>query len=272
MPFPAMDGAVAAAGGGSPLDYSNLVAFWESETGVTESSGEVTEWTDQSANAIDLTVPGSNGSSPDLESNSQNGFDGISFEEFIEAEPINKKLFSADSALDNIFHGSGFKTIAFAGRWDRTADFNFNLPSVICSKGVAFGGIKDGWVLRIEPNGSLVFRHFMTNGSFWECRASGFFTVGDLVLGSITYDGGNSSGSGSFRLWNGSNFVETGTVSTASSSTKKDDSSKDFILGNMRDDSRPVDNSPFEGPLFSIWITKPSQLSLDNQYQQRYIP
>jgi len=272
MSFPGMHGVTAAGGGGDPLDYGDdLIAFWESETNVNDTGGEVDDWTDQGDDALVLSqISGNTG--PDLESNTQNGFDGISFEEFVLAEPINKKLRSTDSELDNIFFDAGTKTISFAARWDRTQDQTFGLDSIICSKGYAFGK-NEGWVLWIRPTGNIQFRQYMTNGNFWAVEASGFYSVDDLVLGSLTYSGGNTSGSGSFRLWNGSSFVTTGTVTTASgSSTKFNDASDDFIVGNMHDPADTSDNAPFEGPIFGLWITKPSQISLDDQYMQRWVP
>lgn len=271
MAFPALHGVTAASTGGDPLDYDNLVAFWESETNVNDTSGEVDDWTDQGDDAIELAQVGSE-SLPDLETNTQNGFDGISFEEFAPSEPIDKKLGSSASELDNIFFGSGSKSIAFAARWDRTQDQTFGLDSTICSKGYAFGN-NIGWVLWVRPTGTIQFRHYMTNGNFWSIEASGFYSVNDLVLGSITYSGGNSSSSGSFRLWNGSTFVDTGTITTASgSSTKSNDGSDDFIVGNIHDTTNLSDNAPFEGPIFGLWITKPSQISLDDTYLQRWVP
>jgi len=270
MPFPGQLGSVAAAGGGTPLNYSNLVAFWESETSVADTGGEVDTWTDQKSSIVlsQLGVqPG-----PELESNTQNGFDGISFEETTAPDPINRKIGSSAGALDDFFFGSGTKAISFAARWDRTADFTFNLPSTIASKRYSFG-LDEGWVLRLSPDGTILFRHYMSNGAFWLLEASGFFSVDDLVLGSIRYDGGNTSNSGTFRLWNGSSFVETGTVTTASgSSTKASDAAGDFVVGNIYDPLDLTDNSPYQGPVFAVWMTSPFQISLDDQYLQRYVP
>lgn len=273
MAFPALHGSVAAAGDGTPLEYgAALQAFWESETSVTGSS-PVTSWVDQTSNAYDLVQIGANTGAV-LESNTQNGFDGINFEETVLADPISRKLGNNDAGLDNFFSGANTKGIHFAGRWDRTTDQNgFNLRSIIASKLYSFGN-SEGWVLEIEIDGSLNFRHFMTNGSSWQIRAAGFYSVGDLVLGSVSYNGGNTSGSGSFRLYNNSTgqFVDTGTVSTASGSTKDDDSAGTLVVGNMHDAGNFNDNSPFQGPLFGLWMTNPFSNSLDDGYMQRWIP
>jgi len=270
MSFPGLQGSVAAAAGGTPLDYTNLVAFWESETNVNDTAGEVDDWTDQSSNAIVLAQVGAE-PGPELESNTQNGFDGLSFEETTEPDPIDRKLTSGAAVLDDLFFGSGAQTISFAARLDRATDFTFGLSNTICSKRFSFG-LNQGWRLTILSDGTIDFRHFMTNQSKWQIQASGFYSPGDLVLGSITYDGGNSSGSGSFRLWNGATFVDTGTVTTATSSTKATDAAGDFVVGNIYDPARLNDNSPFQGPIFALWITDTAQNSIDDEYLQRWVP
>lgn len=275
MTFPGLQGAVAAAGDGTPIDYgSSLQAFWESETNVTDSSGTVTSWVDQTDNAYDLVEIGHD-TGAELEADTQNGFDGINFEETVQSDPISRKLGTDDSGLDNFFFGSNTKGIHFAGRWDRTEDHNgFNLRSIIASKLYSFSNVTQGWVLEITTDGTLRFRHFFENGDPWEIEASSFYSVDDLVLGSVSYSGGNTSGSGSFRLYNNSTgqFVDTGTVTTSSGTTKDDDSAGVFTVGNMHTTTNFNDNSPFEGPLFGLWMTNPFTNSLDDSYMQRWIP
>lgn len=271
---PILLGAAAAAGsaGQSPLDYSNLVAFWESETNVVDTAGEVDTWTDDSSAAIQLAQLGSE-PGPLLESNTQNGFDGINFEETTAPDPIDRKLGSADSDLDDLFAPieNSLTAISFAGRLDRLQAQSFPIGSTICSKRYSFGR-NEGWQLLVQTDGTIEFQHYRTDGTFWSIEASGFYSIGDLVLGSIRYSGGNSSTSGKFRLWNGSSFVETGTVTTATGSTRDSDAAGDFVVGNIYDPTDTSDNQPFQGPLFGLWITKPHQISLDDAYMQRWIP
>ncbi len=275
MPFPAFQGIIGASGGGTPLDYgSSLLAFWESENNVVDSSGEVTSWTDLSDEAYALTRTG-NQEGPELEADTQNGFDGINFEETVQADPIDRKLSSDDSDLDNIFFGTGTKGLHFAARWDRTTDHNgFNLRSIIASKLYSFTNNNDGWRLEITTDGDLRFNHFFDDGSSWEIEAAGFYSVGDLVLGSVSYSGGNTSSSGTFRLYNNSTgqFVDTGTVTTSSGTDKSNDGAGEFVVGNMHTTTAFGDNSPFQGPIFGLWITKPFTRSLDDRYMQRWIP
>jgi hypothetical protein len=49
---------VEIGGGWSPLSLSNLVAYYNASMGVTQSSGNVSQWNDQSGNGYNLTVPG----------------------------------------------------------------------------------------------------------------------------------------------------------------------------------------------------------------------
>lgn len=71
---------------------------------------------------------------------------------------------------------------------------------MIATRGVVFDSIKLGWELSITSVGTIIFRQKMADGSTWKIEASGFYIVGDLVLGSTKYSGGNTSLSGEFRL------------------------------------------------------------------------
>ena len=112
----------------------------------------------------------------------------------------------------------------------------------------------------------------MADGSEWQVQANGYYNVGDLVLGSVYYSGGNSTSSGAFRLYNGSSFIDTGTITRATSSSKTNDSSRDLIIGNIRKDDNADINAPFEGSLFGVWFTKEFTNSLDDGFFSRWIP
>lgn len=259
----------AATDGLTPLVYENLTAFLDAETDVTESSNVVSQWDGQSANAIAFTVP-SGHIGPDFESSSQNSLPGLSFEDPGSGnDRLRRKLSTGDNDLDNIWFGSGNKSLAFAGRWDRTTDQSgFNTASTIASKGIEHN---QGWTLQIKPNGTLEFIHYMTNGSRFILAANGFYSASDLVLGYVRYSGGNSNGSASFRLFNGSDFVTVGTVTTASSSSKQSDASRDFVVGNTLKEGDTNINAPFEGPLFGLWVTRPANNAVDESYLARWI-
>jgi hypothetical protein len=74
LPTGAFDPASLVTGGGG---------FWRADMGVTQSSGNVTQWNDQSGNGLNLTVPGSPGTpiSPTFSSTGFNNYPGISVTE-----------------------------------------------------------------------------------------------------------------------------------------------------------------------------------------------
>lgn len=268
-------GTFGSIGGGAanltPLNYANLLTFIDLENGVTTSSGDITEIVGQAPSDFTYTVP-SGHIGPEFEASSQNGLPGMSHEDDVAtgSDRLRRKLSSNDSGLDDIWFGSGTQSIAFAGRWDATADgLGFNLNSIIASKGSFFNR---GWNLEIQSNGTIRFRHWMTNGSTFQIAANAFYSVDDLVLGYLTYDGGNASNSASFRLYNQTSFVTTGTVTTATSSTKSSDASDELVIGNHLDPNNSDINSPFQGSLFGLWITDPANNSIDESYFSRWIP
>lgn len=255
---------------GTPLNYGGgLRLFLDAENDVTLSGDNVTQWDDQDVGTV-FTVPGG-GRSPEFESNAQNGLPGINFQQPIGQGFLDRKISANASQLDNHFGqsaGSEVKTMGFAGKLNRLTDSNFNTSSTIASKGIRSNV---GWQLQVQSNGTLRFEQKRSNGSSWQLTVPGFYGVGDLVLGTLTYDGGNANGSGFFRLFNGSEFVTVGSVSLGTASGTSDDSALPLIIGNVLDPSNPDANAPFEGPLFGLWFTRPGSSSFDESYLSRWI-
>lgn len=270
--------ALAAQQSGSfadptPLDYgSNLRQFLDAGSGVTPSSdlSEVTSWVDRDT-ADSLTVP-SGGRSPILRTSIQNSLPGIVFEE---DPPVNgalgRKLAVDPSAADNYFGQGDVASIGFAARLDRATDSRFGINNTIISKGYRDRG---GWQLFIDQFGTMKFQHRRSNESTWEMVASGFYNVGDLVLGYITYDGGNSSNSGEMRLYNNSSasFVTAGTVNAGTASGIGTEQNDKMVVGNILDPNNADINACFQGPIFAVWLTRPALTYVDEPYLARWIP
>ena len=262
----------ASQGLGTPLDYGNdLRLFLDAENDVITSGENVTSWEDQDTGNL-FTVPGG-GRSPVFEAVSQNGLPGINFQQPVGESFLDRKIAAAASFVDDFWgDGSGDKSIAFAGRLNRLTDSVFGTSSVIASKGYRDAG---GWELRIQPiggSGTLRFLQRRSDGSTWQISVNGFYDVGDLVLGYLTYDGGNTSSSGEFRIYNGTNFVNAGSISTGSSSGIGQDTPQQLVIGNVRDPDNSSTNQPFEGPLFAVWMTRPAANQFDESYLTRWIP
>lgn len=256
-------------GAGTPLSYgTNLKMFLDAENGVTTSPGtDVTNWVDQEA-SIDFDVP-SGGRVPDFEATAQNGLPGVNFQQPIGQSFLNRKLTNNASALDDFFSGAGDKSIAFAGKLNRLTDTTFGTRNTIISKGFL---LSNGWQLTINASGTIVFEQKRSNGSIWAISSAGFYSVGDLVLGYVIYDGGNLSNSGSLRLYDGANFVTVGSVSVGTTSGIGSDAADEMVIGNIRNPAQANVNAPFEGPLFGIWMTSPAANSFDEGYMGRWIP
>lgn len=258
------DGGGGSAG--TPLDYGDLVAYLDAENGVT-GNPDVTQWQSQGT-SFNFTIPSGN-RAPEFVASSQNGLPGIDFREASGGSGVlRRKLENGSSTFDNYFSGSGSQSIAFAGRIDDLVN-SFSTQAAIASKGFEDA---NGWRLFLEPDGSMRFSHRRSNGSVWTLTASGFYSQGDLVLGSVTYDGGNTSGSGSFSLFNGSDFVSTGSVSTGSGGGTGTESNRNLIIGNILDTNDANQNRPFGGPLFGVWFVDPASTVFDQGYFQRWIP
>lgn len=257
-------------GGGStstPLDYADLVMFLDAENGVT-GNPDVTQWEDQSPAAINFTIPAGQ-LAPQFSASTQNGLPGIDFSEFpADSGVIDRKLSSADSAFDNFFTTPGAQSIAFAGRIDDLVN-KFSTNNCLISKGFQD---TNGWQLHIDTSGSLIFQHKRTDGTVWSLTASGFYSQGDLVLGSMRYTGGNTSSAGFFEIYNGSDFVVTGSISTGTAGGTGQESTSDLIIGNVVDQGTPLQNQPFGGPIFGIWMVVPDNRIFDNSYLARWIP
>lgn len=265
--IPGLLPVMGAGGGGTPLDYGDdLLFFLDAENGVTRSGTNVSQWTDQSSNAYDFNVP-SGDNDPQFESSSQNGLPGINFESTTGSN-IDRRVSYTDIDLNNLFSGAGNKSLAFACRADAFVDPTFGVEGTIIEKGFRDD---NGWLLHIKSDGSLQFRHKRTDGSFWQISADGFYSTGDLVLGYLIYNGANLSNSGTFFLHNGTTFVETGNVTTGTSSTRGNDSPAPLIVGNQEEAS-PGFNAPFQGPIFALWATNPAITTFDQGYLARWIP
>lgn len=261
------DGTAGGGIAGTPADYgANLVEWLDAETGVVTSGSDVTSWTGSEGNVF--AVPAGQ-RSPTFIASSQNGLPGLLFEDAISGSGILRRKLSSGAALfDNFFAGSGAKSIAFAGRVDDLTN-SFTTLQVIASKGF---NDSNGWKLFLETDGTLTFSHRRSNGSVWSVSASGFYNDGDLVLGYLNYDGGNTSGSGSFRLYNQTEFVTTGAVSTGSATGIGSDDTTDLIIGNVVDINNNNTNQPFGGPLFGVWFTDVASNAFDESYMARWIP
>lgn len=260
-----------AASAQTPLDYDTLKIFADAEEDVSTSGTDVTSWTDQ-ADSSAFTVP-ANGTSPKFESSVVNGLPGINFQQptGVGNGFLSKKLSANANVVDNFFGGSGNKAIAFAGKLNRLTDNVFDTRSTIISKGFNNG---TGWSLSIDSSGSIEFQHKRGSGSSsWKIKASGFYKVGHLVLGYVRYSGGNTTGSGIFRLYNNNTqeFVTVGSVTTGSGSTRGLDASYPLVLGNIIDPTNPDNNAPFEGPLFGVWMTKAADVTFDESYMARWL-
>lgn len=260
------------AGIASPLDYNpDLRLFLDSETDVATSGVNVTQWDDADPDnptqAFD--VPGG-ARSPVVLAGTQAGFDGIDFKQPIGEAFLNRKLSASASSVDNWFANPGFNSISFAARWDRATDSNFGTNSTLCEKGYRVSG---GWHLFISPAGSLTFQQRRSNGSTWTLRASGFYDVGDLVLGYVRYNGGNGTGDGSFRLYDKDQdaFITVGTATVGTASGIGSDTVDELIIGNIRDPANNDANAPFEGPLFGLWFVVDDRNYGDEGYLRRYI-
>lgn len=254
---------------GTPLDYGDdLRLFLDAENGVATSGVDVTSWTDQDNSDV-FTVPGGD-QGPEFEASSQNGLPGLNFKQPIGETFLDRKLLDPANSVDEHF-SSGSAAIGFAAKLDRITDSTFNTSNNLLSKGHLVG-TKRGYDISIDFQGSFRFRQRRADGSVWQIRAAGFYNAGDLVLGYVTYNGGNTSGSGALRLYDGSNFVNAGTVTVGNSSQIGDESSDDLIIGNLKDPSNASFNAPFEGPIFGIWFTRPANTLFDEGYLSRWIP
>ncbi len=253
---------------GTPLDYgSSLRFFLDAENDAVTSGSDVTSWTDQDTGIVFDTPAGAR--NPVFDAATQNGLPGVNFQQPVGETFLNRKITAAASVVDNFFSGSGDKTLAFAARLNRLTDTSFDTFNSLAEKGFRQG---TGWRFSVSPNGTVAFEHHRANGSIWSIRSNGFYSVGDLVLGSVTYDGGNTSGSGTMRLYNQSDFIDVGVVTNGTSSSIASDGAEDMIIGNTRDPNNAQTNTPFEGPIFGIWMTNPGSTIFDDSYMSRWIP
>ncbi len=255
----------------TPTDYgSDLLAFWSAESGLGRSGSNVTTWRDQEGNT-NLTRP-SDDEFPVFVSNAANGLPGVNFEE---ASPsnIDRKLISFNNRYDNIFNGSGNKTIGFAARLNRLVDTTFGQRSVLISKG--FPNLL-GWEISVLNNGSIRFQRQRTSLPNFQIIVPGFYSSSSrrLVLGTLTYNGGNSSSSGQFRLWDGNQFVDRGSITTGGSSTVND-ASAPLTMGNVESTTQTTsgqrNNAPWQGPIMAVWITRPGASEFDDAYLMRWV-
>ena len=258
----------------TPLDYGNsLLLFLSAEEGITTSGDDVTAWEEPS------DAPGirifdrsqlNNSRAPVFESSVQNGFPGVNFQQPVGDTTLNRKLSDPANLVDRHFNRTGGGTIAFAGKLNRLTDSIFDTANTILSKGYNVG-TERGYDITITSEGTFRFRQRRADGSTWQISAPGFYSVGDLVLGYVSYNGGNSSNSGFARLWNGSSFVTANTVTVGTSSTIGNESADELVIGNVYDPSNTNLNAPFEGPIFAIWFTGPASSQFDENYLRRWV-
>lgn len=263
----AVGGGQTGGAVGVPGDYgANLIEFLDAEVGVALSTLDVISWIGASGRIYD---PPGGQRAPLFLAATQNALPGVSFLEDIGTTgSLRRKLFDQGNQFDNFFSGSGRKSLAFAARLDDIAN-SFGTAGVIASKGFED---TNGWRLRVTTSGTLEFAHRRSNGSVWQISASGFYNEGDLVLGYINYDGGNTSNSGFFRLYNQTQFVTTGSISVGSASGVGLDATSDLLIGNLLDNANDNSNAPFGGPIFGFWMTKPGVNTFDESYMSRWIP
>ena len=261
----------SASSSSTPLDYEpDLRMFLDAENGITLSGDDVTSWEEQDTNNS-FTVPGG-GRSPEFESNIQNGLPGVNFQQPIGETFLNRKLAASASFVDNHFGtGSGQKTIAFAAKLNRLTDSVFGTSNTIAEKGYRLSG---GWRLVIAPDGTIRFDQRRSNGSTWSIAVNGFYSVGSLVLGYLSYNGGNSTGSGFFRLYDAGSdsFITAGSVTKGTASGIGTDTFDQMVIGNTRDPDNADTNQPFQGPIFGLWMTRPAATVFDENYLRRWIP
>lgn len=263
----------AGQAAGTPLDYEDrLRLFLDAEQNVLTSGVSVTSWTDDDPDNSNVFDAPSGARSPEFEASSQNGLPGVNFQQPIGQTFLNRKITANASALDNFFSGSGIKSLAFAAKLNRLTDTVFGTDNTLISKGFRFPASSGGWHLIVKPSGTLTFSQRRSDGSSWSISVSGFYSVGDLVLGYLTYDGGNTVNSGQFRLFNGSDFVTLGNISTGTTSGIGVDTADVMTIGNVFNPSDGNTNAPWEGPIFGIWMTREANNAFDESYMQRWIP
>lgn len=270
----------------SPLDYDpDLKLFLDSEENVVLSGSNVISWGDddpQNATTV-FDVP-TGGLSPVNVADASNGFPGIDFQE---SPPVNgflgRKLTASASNIDDFWARTGSQSMSFAAKWVKQTDTRFSTSSTLISKGFNAPQTSPpgrGWRLRIRPTsgsstlGDLVFEAGRSDGSSWTLTALGFFTVGDLVLGSVTYDGSNTSGGGFFRLYDKTQdaFVNVGSATLGTTNALGLDTSDECVIGNVRDPANSDVNAPFEGQIMSLWAVEGANNFGDDLYLRRYIP
>ncbi|MGI9504666.1 MAG: hypothetical protein ACR2RE_16610 [Geminicoccaceae bacterium] len=268
------------AGGleGDPSDYGSNLLFWlESEQGVnqggTGSGGlpEVVSWLDQSDNSNLFTVPSAPlvTRPPELEANSVNGLPGITFQESPTAQ--DRKLSSNAITFDSIFAGlsNTFVSIGFAARIDTLASSNTSANNTILSKGFQQG---NGWVLDVVRDGTMRFRKRRSDGSIFNFSANGFYASLNLVVGVFTWNGTTATDSANFRLWDGTQFVNVGSVLNPGSGSIGGADNFDMVVGNTVNTANGQENAhaAFHGSIFSLWATKPGLTTFDDSYLLKY--
>ena len=282
MPIGALLTAIANNQGGldgDPSDYGSNLLFWlESEQGVSTSGTgpgglpNVISWLDQSANANLFTLPSLPliSRSPLLEANAVNGLPGISFEEAPTAQ--DRKLSSNADTFDSIFSGlAGFGvTIGFAARIDVINSANTGADNTLLYKGFDQG---NGWILQVEADGTIRFRKRRSDGSIFNFAASGFYSQGDLVLGVLSWNGTTTSDSANFRLHNGTEFVNVGSVVNGGSGSIGGADNFDMVVGKLVNTATGQENThaAWHGPIFALWATKPGLTTFDDSYLSKYL-
>ena len=213
----------------------------------------------------DFVPDGSDAGYPDIVT----GINGLQSVEFTQAGFENRALNNA-AAFDNLWAGSGSKSIAFAAEVTE-AHGGGSLAPIISKEGSNAISTRRGWALGLTPAGAFQFTHQNSTGSVWSIQTgTGLFTIGSKILGYLTWDGVLATSPNlTLRLWNGSVFATISfTVTDQANKTKGDDSAAPLVVGN-RDPA--FFDFRWPGWIADVWYTKPAVNSVTESYLQRYI-
>jgi hypothetical protein len=264
--------AVNTAGGAkTPLAYGDdLDLFLTAGSGIT-GSGSSFDWEGQEATGLNFTVPGGD-DGPVFDATYQNGLPAVDFSATLDT----RLRASATTVLQDYIKGGGTRGLAFAAKVDFLPAPGVNGTDQATLMEKAFFGTgtgQQGWSIILQDNGDFDFAYQNTSDGSMRIRASTFYSAGDLVLGYISTTGGFLSSSITMTLWNGADFVDTGSITIpGSGTTLGSDSSKSLTIGNNSRQGSGGFNAPWTGGIMDLWLTKPANSSIDQSYLRRYIP
>ncbi len=248
---------------------SKLKLNLDAANDVIHVSNVVSRWDDQVA-FRQFLVPTSTPASvsPALAETSQNARPALDF------ALANRRLQNDAAQLDNLWAGSGTKAIHFAARIDSVA----TADSVLVEKGfLGTGTNKQGWRLEVRfSDGALRFRHEDTADGRYDVVIAAGYVSGDLVMGSISWDGVMTTGAGvAVRLYdNATGQFRAYTPSvTLAGATRGSDSDFPLTIGNNVDQTSNASSfdSRFRGVVMGVWFTNPADISLDDSIMSKWI-